>query len=192
MSNFAFDHLFTLPAIPAQISGKNDVAIRGGQTLSILFGQGNTPEMRGAALLAAIAESAFDAGGKAFQRLEAKGAKKALTLALQAGTLPACKGGKTPAPLMAADVESFIAAMRISMGEVKAKAVPTVKLPDLHAFIEKHGKEQAHAFAVALLGATSGTLAVPVDGITVTEEQAEDITVTAPKRVIKAKAKKAA
>lgn len=155
---FKFDQTFILPSIPAEIHGKNDVSIKGGNVLSILFGQGNTPEMRGAALLAAIAESAFDAGGKAFDKLDAKGSKKALTLALQAGALPACKGGKTPRPLLASDVEAFIEAMRQAMGEAVEPVKNAPKLPDVTTFAQKYGTEQAHAFAVALLAATGGII----------------------------------
>jgi hypothetical protein len=161
MSNTLFASLFAMPAIPAEITGKNDVAIKGGNVMSILFGDGNTPQVRGAALLAAIAESAFDAGGKAFQRLAAEGAKgnkRKIITALQSASLPACKGGKNPRHLTADEVQAFLNAFAANLGEKKEAAKRAAKLPDVSKFLETYGKVDAMTFAAAIMSACGGVL----------------------------------
>lgn len=157
-----FASMFIVPAIPEEITGKNDVALKGAALLDILTGEGNSPELKGRALLAAIAESAFDAGGKAFQRLSGEGAKgnkrRILTALYACPSLPACKGGKNPRPLLKAEVEAFLDAFAAALGEKKEVVARAPSLPDLAKFIERFGARDAHAFAVALLAATDGVL----------------------------------
>lgn len=158
-----FDKLFTLPSIPDHISGKTDVAIKGqGSLLALVTGEGNTPELRGKALLALVAESAFDGGGVTLARLTSdglKGHKKAIVAALaQAGQLPACKGGKAPRPLMAGEVQEWVSRFADALGDVKERAPVQARPMDPEKLVAKLGPAQARELALKLLALTGGVV----------------------------------
>lgn len=158
-----FDKLFTLPSIPDHISGKTDVAIKGqGSLLALVTGEGNTPELRGKALLALVAESAFDGGGVTLARLNAdglKGHKRAIVAALaQAGQLPACKGGKAPRPLLAAEVQEWVSRFADALGEAKERAPVQARPMDPAKLVAKLGATAARELALKLLALTGGVV----------------------------------
>lgn len=158
-----FDRLFALPAIPDTISGKTDVAIKGqGSLLALVTGEGNTPELRGKALLALVAESAFDGGGVTLARLNAdglKGHKRAIVAALaQAGQLPACKGGKTPRPLTAGEVQEWVSRFADALGEAKERAPAQAKPMDPAKLVARLGATAARELALKLLALTGGVV----------------------------------
>lgn len=158
-----FDKLFALPAIPDTISGKTDVAIKGqGSLLALVTGEGNTPELRGRALLALVAESAFDGGGVTLARLSAdglKGHKRGIVAALaQAGQLPACKGGKAPRPLTAGEVQEWVSRFADALGEVKERAPAQARPMDPAKLLARLGPVAARELAMKLLALTGGVV----------------------------------
>lgn len=161
--------MFTMPAIPESINGKNDVAIKGqSNLLALATGDGATPEMRGKALLALVAECAFDGGGVTLARLSIdglKGNKRVVVRALnEAGALPACKGGKTPRPLLAAEVEAWLEKFAMAMGERAERETSAPKLPAIEKFLEKYGKgADVRDFALALVAACGGVVQTNVE-----------------------------
>lgn len=169
MSKSVFASMFTIPAIPESISGKNDVAIKGqSNLLAIATGEGSTPEMRGKALLALVAECAFDGGGVTLARLSIdgmKGNKRLIVRALnEAGALPACKGGKTPRPLIQEEVNAWLEKFADAMGERAERATSAPKLPALEKFLEKYGKgADVREFALAIVAACGGVIQTNVE-----------------------------
>lgn len=159
MSNSLFSTLFVLPALADIYNGVSDANYSGADYASVALGDGKRPDVQGKALVRLVVGAAFN-GGR-FEGLPAKSAghKAAIIKALgAAGTLPACKGGKNARALTVDELRAFLGAFAVALGEKAERATPAPKLPDIAAFIEKHGKDSAHAFAVALLGATGGLI----------------------------------
>ena len=166
MSQSIFSAMFIIPAIPESISGKNDVAIKGqSNLLALAAGEGSAPEMRGKALLALIAECAFDGGGVTLARMSIdglKGNKRLVVKALiEAGALPACKGGKTPRPLLQEEVNAWLEKFALAMGERAEREATAPKLPAVEKFLEKYGKgADVRDFALAIVAACGGSTLV--------------------------------